>query len=546
MRDAAPHVRAPPSTTSPLLRLCRAALLLTLIAPATACTTLVAGRAATADGSLLAAHSNDGDGATIGNLAIVPAENWTLPSSRAVSGGSIPQVAHTHAYYTKVGGYASINEHQVGLAESTAVAVFPGQRAKAKLNIVDLSALALERAQTSRDAVRTMGELAELHGYYDAGESLLVLDPTEAFIFHVLPDHSGASAVWVAQRVPDSHVGVVANSFTVRVIDQHDEHGFLFSKTLEAAALATGRWSTGTPLDFTRVFAGPEPGRKYYSGRRMWAAFRRLAPAAAASLSPEYEEYVSACPYPSTLPAANLTAASMRDAMRDFYQGTPYDLSVGVAAGPFGSPARWKAAAGSVDGAFERPIAIQRTILSYVLTCRSWLPDAIGGVMWMAMHAAHTSVYVPFFAGATRVDVPLPIGFTNNSVAVDRGVGAWQASRFVFAAAQLDFQRSIGLVRHAQAKWEQAGEVLIDSAAAAFRAANASMAEVARWSSMHAAKTVAAWWQLSDELIVGVAYPSTIYPQWWLEEPAVNFTGGPPPSPDVPPPPKLATAPSAK
>jgi len=129
---------------------------------------------------------------------------------------------------------------------------------------------------------------------------------------------------------------------------------------------------------------------------------------------------------------------------------------------------------------------------------------------------------------------------------VDRGVGAWQASRFVFAAAQLDFQRSIGLVRHAQAKWEQAGEVLIDDAAAAFHAANASMAEVARWSSMHAAKTVAAWWQLSDELIVGVAYPSTIYPQWWLEEPAVNFTGGPPPSPDVPPPPKLATAPSAR
>ena len=125
----------------------------------------------------MASHSNDGDGTTIGNLQIVPAVDYgaqPLTTERIVSGGSIPQVAHTFAYYTKVGGYASMNEHQVGLAESTCVAVFEGNRsAGASLNIVDLSALGLERANTSRAAVLTMGALAEQHGYYDAGESLL-------------------------------------------------------------------------------------------------------------------------------------------------------------------------------------------------------------------------------------------------------------------------------------------------------------------------------------------------------------------------------------
>ena len=92
-----------------------AALLIAARAPpARACTTLVAGRLATADGSVLAAHSNDGDGGTAGNLRRVPPADWPAGAQRKVQGGgSIPQVNHTHAYFTKVGGYAAMNEYQV-------------------------------------------------------------------------------------------------------------------------------------------------------------------------------------------------------------------------------------------------------------------------------------------------------------------------------------------------------------------------------------------------------------------------------------------------
>jgi dipeptidase len=37
-----------------------------------------------------------------------------------------------------------------------------------------------------------------------------------------MPDDTGASAMWVAQRVPDGEVAVVANQFIIRHIDLSD------------------------------------------------------------------------------------------------------------------------------------------------------------------------------------------------------------------------------------------------------------------------------------------------------------------------------------
>ena len=88
----------------------------------------------------------------------------------------------------------------------------------ASIEVREMSKLALERTSTARDAVLLMGALAEQHGFYAAdwsggdaskgegGETLTVIDKTEAWVFHVLADDTGTSALWAAQRVPDDHV----------------------------------------------------------------------------------------------------------------------------------------------------------------------------------------------------------------------------------------------------------------------------------------------------------------------------------------------------
>jgi len=50
------------------------------------------------------------------------------------------------------------------------------------------------------------------------GEALQVVDTNEAWVFHMLADDTGASAVWAAQRVPDGHLAAVANQFIIRTV----------------------------------------------------------------------------------------------------------------------------------------------------------------------------------------------------------------------------------------------------------------------------------------------------------------------------------------
>ena len=189
------------------------------------CTSIIAGKLATTDGSVITSHTCDG--VSHNWISIEPAANhkkgdvqkiyygtrWTYfrdDTTGVRLKGEIPQVAHTYAYLNT--GYPSLNEKQLAIGEST----FGGPKElinkDAMFMVEELARVALQRCDNARDAIRLMGALAEKYGYADSGESLTVADTHEVWDFEIVgcgKDKIGA--LWVAQRVPDDHVGIVAN-----------------------------------------------------------------------------------------------------------------------------------------------------------------------------------------------------------------------------------------------------------------------------------------------------------------------------------------------
>ena len=282
---------------------------------------------------------------------------WDESVSKAL--GEIPEVAHTYGYLD--GDYAIQNEHQLSMGESTCGALLAsaplwdfdndGKAGKALLEQSELTRIALERCETARCACQTMGDLAVEYGFYgavwkgdettvygEAGEAITINDKTESFMWHVLPDDTGASAVWVCQKVPEGHVAAVANGFVIKEIDLTDTENFLGSDNVYDVAERAGLWEKGQHFSFAEVYGQRRGHMATYVNRRVWRVFDTVAPSL--KLSPHTDQFASSYPF-SVKSEIDLTIADIAKLQRDHYQGTEFDTGSGIGGGPFGNIARY-------------------------------------------------------------------------------------------------------------------------------------------------------------------------------------------------------------
>jgi len=310
------------------------------------CTTIMVGRKATADGSIMVGHNEDMR-ADPGVLCHFPRQVHREKEVR-VRFATIPQVPETHAYWQSGcseptanslhgGGWAlpGMNEFGVSVCCNTTYTRedVPPMGTDGTIDLLfQMKTLILERARTAREGVDITTELIERYGGCSGLVDITIADSNEVWLLETTSRH------WVARRIPDSGHHIMANQYTI-----HTEWD-MASRDLVDYATSKGWYdpTTEQPFSFKHTYGvnldNPSNVSREFQGQYM------------------------------------LTEKTGRITIKDV-------LTILT----------------------QPPIQSIDTQSFEVFHLRGGMPAEIGCVMWFGMSSGTTSVIVPVYAGASRV-----------------------------------------------------------------------------------------------------------------------------------------------
>lgn len=397
------------------------------------CTSIMVGKKASTDGSVITSHSCDGNYRTW--LNIEPHKYYDEGAMRKIPWGKlhtetpwdtrrvnikgeIPQVEETYAYYNVA--YPAMNEKQLAMGETTIGGKRDLRNDDGLFLIENLQAIALERCTTAREAIKLMGSLATKYGYGDSGECLTIADKNEVWHFEIF----GASvfevgAVWAAVRIPDDHVGVSANIPRIGTLDLDNPDYYMASENVFSLAEELEYWDPKSGEEFKMWKA--YSGRKPFSTREFFV-LSTMAPSL--GLTPDMEEL----PF-SVRPDALVDVRDVMAYYRQTYEGTDLDVTQNLMIedrpryrrggdeeedkdeekkykkSPVASPWMGRDMVNLINTMkpetmkSNRKIAITGCSYSQIIQCRDWLPDEIGGIAWFSFDNPGCSPRIPVFSG---------------------------------------------------------------------------------------------------------------------------------------------------
>lgn len=357
---------------SPLLPLLLAALL-GASAPASppegGCFAVVAGGRCSADGAVLLGHNEDDPGDPV-------LYHWILPRGthapgthiRLAGGGLLPEAPETWAcLWSQMPGFhfsdAYLNEWGLAIASNSC----PSREKEPRITGGGigflLRRLLAQRARSAREAVELAGRLLGEWGYSASGRTLILADPREAWLLCMVQGKH-----WVAVRVPDDRVCVVANSYPVHEIDL-EAPGVLASEGLIEHALAQGWYEPEKegPFEFAAAFADPQARLSAGNFERQRNARRLLGarPGPPGWKQPLFFE-----------PGRPLGPADLFAVLRDRGETPGPDRGAGGA------------------------VCVSMTANSKVFQLRPRLPVGVGACLWLALGRPDASLFVPWHLGS--------------------------------------------------------------------------------------------------------------------------------------------------
>ena len=408
------------------------------------CTSIMVGKRASTDGSVITSHTCDSWYRTW--MTMTPARDYERDTVTAIYDGrmhtqspqdstkmyrkgTIPQVRHTYRYLDTA--YPCLNEKQLAMGETTIGGRDTLKNKQGLFCIEELQRIALERCSTARDAIRLMGQLVKQYGYGDSGECLTIADKNEVWIFEIFGEGpKKIGGVWAAQRIPDDEIAVSANISRIDRLDLNDPDHFMASDNIYDVARRLKLWDGKQEFSFWRVYSGGNYMKetKNYSVREHYI-MNALAP------SLHLSDTIQNLPL-SVKPDSLVSAERVMALLGSYYEGSDKNLSgrhlipnpkrkdkqgnlvesepdsiVSPVSNPWMRPDEINMYYAMGDSTMKniRTVSVSWCAYSTVIQLRSWLPDEVGGVCWMALDNPGESPRFPIFSGTTELPKMLQV-----------------------------------------------------------------------------------------------------------------------------------------
>ena len=430
------------------------------------CTTILAGKLATHDGSTLISRNDDG-GFEAKRLIVVDPKKIKKTYKTVISHLKVelpdnplrytaaPNVTQTHGVWPACG----INAANVAMTATETITsnprvlgadpyvVYQPRKGKEKevpggLGEEDLVTVILPYIRTAREGVTRMGELLERYGTYEPN-GMAFSDENEVWWLETIGGHH-----WIARRVPDDRVVIMPNQFGLDSFDFDDAYGEgkenLCSADLkdfvEKHHLYTGREGTFNPR---LAFGSRSDADHIYNTPRAWFMARCLLERTYrwdgpnADFTPESNDI----PW-SFVPERKVTVEDIRYLLGSHYQGTPYD--------PYEKSAAF-------HGKY-RSIGVPNSDVCGIMQIRGYMPEALKGVQWFSMGGSGFTACFPLYAAVDS----LPPYFSATKDVVSTDAMYWH-SRLIAALTDAHYFQLLPLdERYQNAVWNKGRKLLCE------------------------------------------------------------------------------------
>lgn len=364
-----------------------------------ACTSILVGKKATADGSTMIGRNEDSRSAWPKHMIVHPHKenlqnnHYSSPDKNNDFEIDLPKTSYkytaTPEWTSEFGSFEEdgINEYNVAMSATESAYANPrvlgydplvksGIAEEAMVNVV------LPFIKTAREGVTRLGSIISEHGAAEVN-GVLFADENEVWYFE-----NGSGHHWVAQRIPEESYAVVANQLAIQKIDFNDRQNFITSPGIKDFVNSNHLNPSNSEFNFRNIFGTHTLSDKIYSTPRVWDGQRLL--------NPEIIQDPMSDDLPFIRKANRLIQRDdVEKVLASHYKETDYD--------PLGNGPEEK------KHKF-RPISLAKTQESHILQIRPQMPNHLKGIHWLALGVAAQSVFVPFYAASTDVHPAYKVG----------------------------------------------------------------------------------------------------------------------------------------